>query len=226
MLTLSLQIDPIKFPSGPELRKVTDSALRIWGAYFRRRVQGRFEAEGPGWAPRKASDDLHQALRETKAKTLAEHRLKRKLERDLRRAQQRLDRGKGKQSAVDRRYAVLKEFERQIRGGTTAPEAFEDKGDRRLAKSVAGLKERKARAAAAVSGRVLGAIANSIKSTLKRSELTVGSSIPWAGVQNEGGAVGNRATLPARPFLFLENEDIEMLTEIVENRLAAVFEAA
>lgn len=222
---LEIRVDPLGFPDQAEVARVISSSLKIWVAYFRRRVDNRFKEQGPGWAPRKASDDAIAAAREEKVKTLSEHRLKQKLVRDLVRARKRLDRGKGSDKAVERRYAVLKEFERQVAGGLQQLPASASKEDKRLAKSVAGLRQRKERAELQASERILGRISASIKSKTARGSADVFSSIDWAGVQNEGGVVGKGAQLPPRPFMYLTHQDVDVLVEIVNNRLAAVFGA-
>lgn len=231
MLQISIEVDKLAWPTEADTKKALQSAVKICTAYMRRRIDARFKAEGPDWPPRKAQDDAVAAVRASRASSLAEHRLRRKLERDLRRATRNLDRARKagkdttKQAAsMDRRYAVLKEYERQARGGRTDI-AYEDKGDKRLSKSVAGLRERKARAQAAVAGKLLGDLANSIKTNVKGLEGEVKSPVPFSGVQNEGGRVGKGATLPARPAFYVTSEDATVMQEITVNRLAALYGA-
>lgn len=217
MLTLSVNIDGLsrKLHTLAETAKDLEPALRIFDQYLRDQVAQRFASEGPGWPARKqATEGAHH--REAQVHALAAHRLRSKLARELGRAQRRLRYGKGTAAAVDRRYAVLKEFERQVAGGVLGAQTGKD---RRLEKSVSKLHERLGRAEAQASGRVLGRLGSSIASKVKRGSLTVYSKVPWAGVHNEGGQAGHGAQIPARPFLFLEPEDIDVLAEILVNRM-------
>lgn len=239
-MQLTLEVDPLQFPDPAAIRKALDSALRIWNAYFRRRVEERFKQQGPGWPPRAAADDAVAAARESGARNIAEHRLRSKLIRELKRARGRLERGKGSLASVQRRAAVLREFDRQGAGGEIGVGTKVKQGSKEqaiaglqgpmgaskaLQKSVAGLRERRARAEIAAANQVLGRISTSIKSKQGRGQLDVFSQIDWAGVQNVGGVVGHGANLPARPFMYVTSEDAAVLAEIVTNRLAAVYGA-
>lgn len=238
MLALQVEVDPIAFPDAKRIRKALNKALKIWSAYFRRRVAQYFAEQGPGWAPRKASDDAIAAARETAARNLSEHRLRRKLVREYQRAQKRLNSGRGTMSSVQRRAAVLREFERQVAGGQVGAGVKLKMGSKEqaiaglsggimggkaLQKSLAGLRERKARAEIATAGRVLGRIAQSITTKFGILQVEVASHIPWAGVQNEGGVVGHGAQLPARPFIYVTQDDVNVLVETVNNCLIAEF---
>ncbi|WP_196300834.1 hypothetical protein, partial [Streptococcus pneumoniae] len=88
-------VDQLAWPKEADTKKALLSAIKICVAYLKRRIDGRFKAEGPGWAPRKAQTDAIAAVRASRASSLAENRLRRKLERDLRRATKRFERGKG-----------------------------------------------------------------------------------------------------------------------------------
>jgi phage gpG-like protein len=114
---------------------------------------------------------------------------------------------------------VLKEFERQVAGGALG---LQTGADRRLEKSVAGLRARRARAEAQASGRVLGSMASSMFSKIAKGTLIVDSKILWAGAHNEGDTVGHGARLPARPFNYLEEIDVEVLTEVLISRMLVV----
>lgn len=241
-MQLSIEVDPLEFPDANAIRKALDSALKIFNAYFRRRLSERFKEEGPGWAPRKASSDAIDAARESGARNLADHRLRTKLIRELKRASIRMDKGKGTLGSVQRRAFVLKEFDRQAGGGAvdtgkTKKLGAKDqalaalggggfKATKGLQKSVAGLRERRARAEIKAAGKILGRVPGSIRSKQARNVLDVFSAISWAGVQNEGGAVGHGAQIPARAFMYVTGEDADVLAEIVSNRLAAVYGAS
>jgi hypothetical protein len=80
--------------------------------------------------------------RAAQAQKLAEHKLKVKLFRQLRRARPQYLRGKSTTAAIVRRARVVEEFKKQV-GDDVSP--FYS-SDNRLQKSVAGLRERMTRA--------------------------------------------------------------------------------
>jgi phage gpG-like protein len=218
MLTLSFNVDGVqrKVKTLARTAKDVEPALKIFDRYYKVRLDERFLSQGPGWPPRADSTEAHSAHRGRQVKALAEHQLKRKLAKELRRALRRQRLGKGTAAAADRRYLVLKEFERQMAGGMVGRQAGADK---RLEKSVGGLRERRARAEQKASERLLGRIPSSMFSKVAKGTLTVDSKIPWAGAHNEGDTVGHGAKLPARPFNYLEPVDVDVLVEILVNRM-------
>ncbi|HZU84107.1 MAG TPA: phage virion morphogenesis protein [Polyangiaceae bacterium] len=204
--------------------KKLDPALRTFDRYLRARVRSRFEQEGPGWAPLATSTLAHR-------RQAAMAALERKLGRDVRRAGKSyarrfgaldqlglggLDRQRARSMlAVQRRVTTLAEFRRIMAGGSASASLFEGRTAEKQRQSLAG---RIGRAEAHANEKVLGRIAGSIRSTIKNGTLTVESRIPWAGVHNEGGRAG-KANIPARPFLYLDGEDLDVLTEILANHL-------
>src|SRR5262249_9929600 len=84
---MSGPMGPPRVRPAPEMKRTIAGALRIFDAYYRKRVQQRFASQGPGWAPRK--EEPTPATREQQARALAEHEVKLKLFRQLRRAQKR-----------------------------------------------------------------------------------------------------------------------------------------
>ena len=97
--------------------------------------------------------------------------------------------------------------------------------DARLRRSIAKLPERTARALEkSGSGRLLGGLAGSIRAKISGGTLTLESRVPWAGVHNEGGKVGNGATVPARPFLEWTEADFDEFTAMAADRAMAAFE--
>ena len=218
MLTISLNVDGVQRKIKTLARTAADlgPALKIFNAYYKARLAERFASQGPGWAPRADSTEERHEHRQRQAQALAVHQLKRKLSRELKRAIRRQRLGKGKASSVERRYQVLKEFERQVVDGIMGRQLG---ADRRTEKTVAGLRERRARAEAKASERILGRIPASMYSQIAKGTLTVDSRIPWAGSHNEGDVVGHGAHLPARPFNYLEAIDVDVLVEILVNRM-------
>ena len=83
-------------------------ALEKIGAYKLAKVRQVFAAEGPGWPPRAEGSKSYAE----RARALAVHRVRRKLQRELRRAK-----GSDDPLRAYRRNQVLKEFERLARGG-------------------------------------------------------------------------------------------------------------
>jgi hypothetical protein len=77
------------------------------------------------------------------------------------------------------------------------------------------------RAEAQASARILGRGEASVYSKKGRSSLEVGSRIPWWGAQNEGATVGHGARLPARPNIYVEPIDVDVLLEILVNKAVA-----
>jgi hypothetical protein len=217
-LALTVTLEPPKFQSPAEMKQVVTKSLRIFDSYYRRRVQQRFAAQGPGWAPRKEDDGREAKASEargTQARALAEHKLKIKLFRQLTRARKQWLKGKGTEKSVIRRARVIEEFKRQM-GGEVSPFFSSDK---RLEKSVSGLRERMTRAEQKASERILGRFPSAMKSRLQGMVLTVLNTIPFSGVQNEGGVVGHGAELDARPFNYFEAIDAEVFSEIVVNMM-------
>ena len=219
-----------KFALLADSAKQLDPALRTFDRYLRARVRSRFEQQGPGWAPLAPSTIEHR-------RRAAMAALERKLGRDVRRAQTSYARrfgaldqlglgGLEKQRAksmraIQRRVTTLAEFRRIARGGTAEDTLFEGRTAEKQRASLAG---RIGRAEARASEKILGRIAGSIRSTIKAGTLTVESKIPWAGVHNEGGQGGHGARIPARPFLFLEDDDVGVLVEILRNHLLLAME--
>ena len=188
--------------------------LRRFAKWMRPEVDAVFAAQGPGWAPR--ADDS-PTTREGAQERIAEaarargqQKLRLKLRQDLRRAQRRLASGKGKEKTVDGRYVALKELERIAAGGSKDYSLLSGrKGEK--------LRERLGRAesdAEKEQGQVLGRIAGSIKARVQGSTLEIYSSIPWAGIHNEGGTAGRGAKIPARTFLEWTPVRVEKLASI------------
>ncbi len=61
---------------------------------------------------------------------------------------------------------------------------------------------------------VLGRMSSTLLALAKRNEAIAESRVPWSGIHNHGGTAGNGARIPARPFLVLTPESIQVLTEL------------
>lgn len=203
--------------------RLEDLALPLeqWNKYKRKQVQAIFDAGGPGWPAKAGAQHGPQTASQAdataaKTKALADNILRIKLRAELRRAQRKHARGKGNESksaqTMARRYAVLKEFERLAAGGDPTKGMT---GDAKLDKSVRGLRERHARASVKAASRPLGRIAQSIRSKLEKSTVSIYSTIPWSSAHNEGATVGHGAKLPQRQFLDVTETDTAVLLMLI-----------
>jgi phage gpG-like protein len=190
--------------------------LQMWNKYFRQKVQEKFAASGPGWAPTLRAQATEKSGEATKdaVSQFADDMLRRKLRRELQRAAKKYARGSGSKKAMERRYAVLQEFERIAAGGEMR---LGSTIDARLDKSVRGLRERHGRAVSKAQGKPLGRVASSIKSKLTKYSVNVFSEIPWSAVHNDGGVAGHGAKIPQRQFLDIDDDDVKMLAQLVED---------
>lgn len=190
--------------------------LQLWNKYYRAKVQKKFDEGGPGWQPTKKSETQSEAkaLPDEALKQVADAMLRRKLTNELRRASRKYARGKGTAKALQRRYAVLQEFERIAAGGLPVATLSADK---RLEKSVKNLRQRHARATTKAQGRTLGRIASSIKSKVAKYSVTVFSEIPYSAVHNDGGTAGHGAKIPQRQFLDVDDDDLKVLAGLIED---------
>lgn len=159
----------------------------------------RFEAGGPGWAPRQQSDEetaeqVSKAIEETKQRSV--EIVRKKLWNDFRRAKR-----KASPETAQSRYALVREFERRVSGGLTGYSLVEAKDEKKLSRQLASVEGRLKRAAEKVAGKVLGKLAQANKSSSRGLEGEVRNMAKFSAAQNEGGQVGNQAVLPARTFL-------------------------
>ncbi len=219
-----------KFTLLADSMKQLDPALRVFDRYLRSRIHTRFQQEGPGW-PRLAESTI--AHRQSQAMAA----LGRKLSRDVKRAERSYARRFGaleelglgglekeravSMRAVQRRITTRAEFRRLMAGGSTEATLFEGASAEKQKASLAG---RMGRARDRAGEKMLGKIAGSFRSAIRGGTLTIESKIPWAGIHNEGGQAGHGATIQARPFIYLEPQDIDVLVEILRNRMLRVVE--
>lgn len=100
-----------------------DGLLRDFSKLKRVEVNQRFQQGGPGWAPlahsTRAKQEKRQAASSAGQYDRATERMRSKLEREYRRAVKR-----GDQSAAERRYVVLREFNRIVNGGSEGATLF------------------------------------------------------------------------------------------------------
>ena len=228
-MRLTLSVDTTAGRRRLELvvRALTDlqPPLRAFGGYLRAKFKSRFDAEGPGWPPLAQSTGHELIHRYTGRVTAAGHlretsrlkRLRAQLQQDVRR--ERLD------------ARVLTAFELSTRstGGAALGAAIRlHVGAQRYAGELRNIAKaldrahqgKRARQSRAITRhhRLLGKLRSTIKARLEGSGIRVGSFVPWAGVHNEGGAVGHGAFVPARTYAELENEDVDVFAKLLLER--------
>lgn len=199
--------------------------LRAFGAYLRAKFKGRFDAEGPGWPPL-AQSTGHELIhnytgRITRAGNLREtsqvKRLRAQLQRDVRK------------EALDARVLTAFELATRSTGGGALGAAIRLHADgTRYARELGNIAKALDRAHQGKRGRqsraitrhhrLLGKLRSTIKARLEDGGIRVGSFVSWAGVHNEGGAVGHGAYVPARTYAELENEDVDVFAKILLER--------
>lgn len=224
--------------------KDLDPVLRKYGqSYLRRKVQQRFE-QGGG-PPLKASTQAKVARAGGRLYGRAAERaaglLQRKLRRELKRAQrsrhqvddpilfareearQRHLASQGRRSrsmaevirsrdaAVERRKRVLAIFEKVLAGDEVSA-ATSGKGAER---AKAKIEERLGRSRKKVEAHLLGKIPGSMKLEVKGGRLVFGSEIDWAWVHELGGDAGHGAKIPARERVYLDDEDMDLLVDMI-----------
>lgn len=187
----------------------------------------RFAAGGPGWAPREQSDEetaAHVARAIEAAKGGAVEVIKKKLNKDLLRAQK-----KASLETVEHHRALVRDFARQVEGGLRGFSLVKPTDDKKLAKKLASVEKRLGRThdklvdrAKTDKGRLLGALSRANRPSSKGLHGEVRNMVKFSGVQNDGGQVGNGATLPARPFLSVTPELEARLDHTAETWLGSL----
>lgn len=205
------------------------AVLGPFNKYLRAKIKKRFDAEGPGWAPSAESTDrrlLHSLKTPVTAAgkvrlTKGVEGLKSQLVRDV------------QKNRVD--LQVLEALSRATRatGGGRLGEALRSNSGwrgKRGPRYLGQLKAIAVEAKRAAKGKgknqreiakhkILGKLASSIYSEVQRQHLKIASRIDWAGVHNVGGVVGHGAKIAARPFAYLEPEDIQLLVDMIHQRV-------
>lgn len=199
--------------------------LRRFGRYLRAKAKDRFAAQGPGWEPLAVS--TIERLQETRiARVTAHGKLRESYVKNLGHyLRQQVKAGKAKgsvlarleQLASGRDYDPSSLVERRVLAAENAlAVARNDKILDRLEKQLdkaqeQSFEERAHKGKRKIEQRLLGKLASSLEATVSGGTLVVRSKVPWAGVHNDGGNAGRGASIPARPFLFLEPYDMDVL---------------
>lgn len=213
--------------------------LKRFGAYLRGVAKAKFQAEGPGWTP--LAKSTIERLEHTKTSNVtSQGRLRASYVKKRRTALGKKSKRASKALGRTTVYYNVFSSGRKIKANLKA----KDKNSRAEISELNRLYENPD---SAVSGRfknlttaakkidriqsgksvksqraidkhkLLGKLANSLSATTTKKQLTVQSKVDWSGVQNDGGIVGNNATLPGRPFLELEPKDLEVLAKIAQD---------
>jgi phage gpG-like protein len=216
-----------RFELKAQSAKQLDEVLKLFGKYLREKAKAKFQSEGPGWAPLADSTAKKQAGGSTSKTTRTggvrqTSRVKaivRSLERDKNRHGALLSSlrsvtrsGGGGNLGQLIRASALKPAQKKEALGIAAAVFKEQQRDKPG-------KRRKGK-----RRRLLGRLASTIRAKVKKQNLTVYSMVDWAGVHNEGGSAGKGVTIPARPFLELEEEDLEVLRKMLVEHVAGAGE--
>lgn len=202
----------------------TPALLRVMGREALLDSARRFAEEGPGWTPRKESTEERQEERVKAAEETAHNRaigtVRGKLRRELKRARKKFP-----ETAVERRYAILKTFEHYVAGGHQDISFTETvKDEAAVQKRLGVLKERLGRAedaAGAQRGKILGGLGSANRMKVEGKQAVISNKArnkkgePYSAVHNEGGKVGNDAEVEKREFLGASDQLLDACAEKV-----------
>lgn len=222
-LVIEVQDGPLrrKCKAWIDTSKDVSPILRRIGAAIKKDSAERFAAGGPGWAPRKASTELKrtgeaQQLREQQTtQKRAQSKVLVKLRRDFRRAKKKFS-----EDAAQRRYEIIKEFERYIAGGR-ADVSLADKFS--ASKTLKRTMERLDRQLKRDSGRLLGKMSGANQAKLDGKSVVVRNmarnkkGVRFSAAHNEGAVVGHGAKLDKREFLSITPDLADTFPRIVQN---------
>lgn len=213
-LSLSVKVGGVDRKLGVLLESVRDLSpvLKEFSKVKREEIRERFQSGGPGWAPKAATTIRADIGRLARAREKAHHSAIRNVEKGLVRQLASAEKRVAKASTIARRKEELRVLA-ILRGPSVVGT------DKAFVKTAEKLFTRALKKHKVPSGLPLGRIANSISAKLEKAQLTFASKVPWAGVHNEGGVVGNKARLPARPFLEWTEEDLGTLAEMLQERM-------
>ena len=202
----------------------TTGLLKRWGGYFRAKAHDRADA-AEGWPGLSAATREKLEQTRTSSVTVAGEIRKSygvKLDSYL-----RLQQAKGAATAPAdiaelRRLRSGGRVERDSKGKKAAAWGGSKAIDR-LRKRLAKAQDQRAKGKRATVGgdkrkiakhRLLGSVARQITWNVEGTKVTTLSRVPWSGVHNEGGSVGNGATVPQRNFLRIDASDKQELSKI------------
>lgn len=199
-----------------------DPLLSEFGRYLRAEAKKRFDAQGPGW-PQLASTTKTRFAKKllgriTKGggrvkRTDRLRRIEKSLPEPVRMALFSASKRTGGSDLAKRvREAALKKpVERELLNVVKELDRFSS-----------GKKRRKGRNALK-RHKLLGRLPASIAAKISRHTLQVYSRVPWSGVHNKGGTAGHNSKIPARTFLELRGEDMDVLEQMLRSRALLAF---
>ena len=198
--------------------------LKRWGGYLRASALKRAEA-ADGWAP--LAESTRKKYEQTRTSSVTSAGNVRKsyagnLEGYLKKEEKKGSTTASADLAELRRLRAGGKVERG-EGGRKAAAWTGSKAVDRLRKRLARAEDQRAKGRKAKVGgdrrksekhKMLGVVARSIVFRTEGTGVSDMSRVPWSGAHNEGGSVGNGATVPARPFLFISSDDRRTLAQI------------
>ena len=210
----------------------TTGLLRRWGGYFRQKAHDRADA-AEGWPGLSAATrEKLEATRTSSVTVAGEIRKSYGVKLD---AYLRLQQVKGTPSAAAdiaelRRLRSGGKVERDSKGKKAAAWSGSKAIDRLRKRLAKAQDQRAAGKRARVGGdarkaerhKLLGSVARQIVWNVEGNSVKALSRVPWSGVHNEGGSVGNGATVPQRSFLRIDAEDKAELSKIALEHFTGV----
>lgn len=194
--------------------KVVPAIMRRWGKYMRATARDRIR-NGEGMAPLAASTQKKYEVTRT-SKVTAKGKIRADYGRQLA--------SYFKASKLDADADELQQLRKGKSATTAAVTGASSKAITRLRKQLARYQTTGKR----VGGnrrkiqkhKLLGKLAQAFTFDLfDGNKVVISNHVPWSGVHNQGGTVGNNATLPARKFLYFSPGNEARLAEIVEEEL-------
>ena len=202
----------------------TTGLLKRWGGYFRAKAHDRADA-AEGWPGLSAATREKLEQTRTSSVTVAGEIRKSygvKLDSYL-----KLQQAKGAATAPAdiaelRRLRAGGRVERDAKGKKAAAWGGSKAIDR-LRKRLAKAQDQRAAGKRATVGgdkrrserhKLLGSVARQITWSVEGNTVKALSRVPWSAVHNDGGSVGNGATVPQRNFLRIDASDKQELSKI------------
>lgn len=71
--------------------------------------------------------------------------------------------------------------------------------------------------------RVLGKLPNAVRVVARRGMVSAESRVPWSGAHQDGDKVGRGATLPARRFLWISDDMLQLANDHAAERVAGAY---
>ncbi len=212
-----------------------DGPMRRMGAHLKQKALAKYKAQA--FQPLAAS-----TLKERAQKGLS--RMESKLQKDVGKAYKRQNGGVqmqkgflasalaaiagepggallgGQSRGVTNRLAVLSEFQRRHRKGSSVLMTYS--GKPLSIKQLSSLDARTERSVSKAVGKaILGRLGDSLQVTVGFGNVKLESrtSGTWSAVHNDGGEAGHGAKIPKRETLKLDEEDMRVLEELLKEHL-------